>query len=274
MKDYPSNMTCRYRHPLTNKRNYLTQYGFYTIDVRDLSFHSFYCGTTGSGKTNALLLLRKSNCKLLENYPHKFHNIIVDSKQDSIIYFRNNLHPNIPSYYVCSTDRNSHFIHYGKEVNSTLLVKDMIDALLPDNPKSHDSFWLTGSKALLAAANYSIIKQVGSDYNFDTLVLSMFQDFDFLIQLLGKYNSNIPLLSSVIKSSSDRTRDTLFLNTCVELDKFISLAGIFQRAENFISLRDVLAENKALLILGTDQNNLSLTVPINRLILTKLLVLQ
>jgi hypothetical protein len=96
-----------------------------------------------------------------------------------------------------------------------------------------------------------------------------FSDFEFLLNFLSLSKQNIPIIQTLLGGASEKTRDNIFINTFVELEPLIYLASIYQRANNFASLDEVLSSKKAVVILGTSQGNLALTKPINRVIMTR-----
>lgn len=263
-------MKLPFGYPLSSRRQYLEHSGFFTADLRDVQYHSFLCGVSGSGKSNALLIQRYSACRLLNSYPKQYIYCCLDAKGDALSFFNNNLSPSIPIYYFNPIDKYADVLDYGAEVSEFVNIPQIVDDLLnPVAVKGENSFWQDSTKALLKGVHASMITARGKNYQFHNIVQAIFSDFEFLLNFLSLSKQNIPIIQTLLGGASEKTRDTIFINTFVELEPLIYLASIYQRANNFASLDKVLNSKKALVILGTSQGNLALTKPINRVIMTR-----
>jgi len=208
-------------------------------------------GASGSGKTR---LLQPSIGAAIRTITHRNRNIVVlfDVKGEMLSLAKAGADAqHVPLYLFDISDRRSLAWDLARDADGRLdVLRELVENMTPAAGREADLFWHQGAQMVEKAGCQSLEARMPGRWGLHDLYNLCFSDLPHLIRFLGTDARNMPAVSRILKSDSEKARDGILMHLASLLEPLM-LAGAHQYhtpRKRWCSIKQVVATGGVVVI--------------------------
>jgi len=224
------------------------RFGNHWLPIRSTPGHFLVAGITGSGKSHVQRLLLEQFLSGMERESDS-RMLIFDAKGDTMAYL-NRIGLKVPVYSLNpleSRAENPSSVAWdiAKDITSPLRANNLSKSMITGEAAGANGYFVKAARAVVAACIKSFIQHAGTDWNFSDLI-HVTTDSEKLRKLLSRDELGQAVLKNYL--AENNTGYGVATTVAADMELYSPIAGLWQRAERKLSIRQWLEESSVLLL--------------------------
>jgi hypothetical protein len=208
-------------------------------------------GASGSGKTRLLL---PSIGAAIKTITRSNRNLVVlfDMKGDMLSLAKAGADAQqVPLYFFDISDRRSLAWHLAGDAEGRIdVLRQLVEEILPAPGRSDDEFWHQGAQMVGKAGAQALESRIPGEWGIHDLFNLCFSDLKHMIRFLSTDTRNMPAVSRILKSDSEKAREGILMHLGTLLEPLhLAAAHQYHTPRNrWCSLKQVMATGGVVVI--------------------------